>query len=211
MLNTMLRGQRRRVIGATVAGLAIAALSACDSDSATEQLIESASDGAVDVDDGNINIETEDGSANIDLEDGDFSATDENGETVTGNVDVDGDGSDFNVETEDGEFEVSSDGGIPDEWPEDVPQPEGIENSTSTVTSDSESLAIFVVGSAGPDFVTEYGTALEAAGFEETSSFESPGTITNSYEMGTVTVAVSVIGEGDDAQASVTLVDEAGG
>lgn len=214
MRNTTTRGLRSRAVGAAVGGVTIFAMSACGSatELGAEQLIESQTGGDVDLDldgDGSFSVETEDGSMTVD-EDGNFVVTDENGEVVTGNVDVDGDGDGgaVNIESEDGDFQFETGGGIPEEWPSEVPAPEGMDDATSSVTEADGSLAITVTGAADPDLIATYGAALESAGFERTASFESPGNSSNTYENGTWNVAVSVFGEGDDAQGTVTLYSE---
>ena len=60
-------------------------------------------------------------------EDGTFTATDADGDVTSGEVSSDGDSIDFTVEGEDGDAVFSSGEGIPDEWPSDVPEPEGLD------------------------------------------------------------------------------------
>jgi hypothetical protein len=197
--------RRRRMI---ISSLAIGAvsLSACGkaAELGTEQLIESQSGGDVDLDlngDGGFSVETEDGSMTID-ENGNFVVTDESGEVVTGNANEDGD---LNVESEDGEFRIDSSGEVPDEWPADVPRPDAIDGATSSIQNSSDMLAISVTGSAAEDFFADYGSALEAAGFEETSSFTADTTVNHTYENAEWVVNVGGTMDGSNSAASVSL------
>ena len=113
----------------------------------TEQLIESQSGGDVDLDlndDGGFSVETEDGSMTVD-EDGNFVVTDVDGKAVTGNANEEGD---FDIESDDGDFRIDSSGEIPDEWPDGVPEPEGMSGATSSVQNADGVLGISVTGSA---------------------------------------------------------------
>jgi hypothetical protein len=190
--------------------LAVAAsvtLSACGNSTETgvEELIESQGGGEVDLDldqDGGFSVETEEGGMSID-EDGNFVITDADGSVVTGNADAEGGG--FSAESEDGSFRIDTSGEVPEEWPSDAPQPEGIEGASATVTESATELAITITGQVGESFVDEYGGELESAGYERTSNFESDANITRVYENGTWTVSVNAFPDGDTTQVAVSL------
>ena len=169
-----------------------------------EKLIESQSGGDVDIDldGGGLSVQTDEGGMSID-EDGNFVITDADGSVVTGNADSET--GDFSAESEDGSFRVDTSGEIPEEWPSDVPRPEGIEGASSTVTQSSTELAITVTGQAGDSFVDDYGSTLEDNGFERTSNFESDANITRVFENETWTVSVNSFPGGDASQVAVSL------
>jgi flagellar basal body rod protein FlgG len=186
----------------------VVAFTACGNatESGIEQLIESQGDGEVDIDldggDGGFSVQTEEGGMSID-EDGNFVITDADGSVVTGNADSETGG--FTAESEDGSFRIDASGEIPEEWPSDVPSPEGIEGASSTVTQSATELAITVTGQAGESFVDDYGSTLEDDGFEQTSSFESDANITRVFENETWTVSVNSFPDGDTSQVAVSL------
>ena len=128
-------------------------------------------------------------------EDGNFVITDADGSVVTGNADSETGG--FTAESEDGSFRIDASGEIPEEWPSDVPRPEGVANASSTVTQSATELAITVTGQADESFVDDYGSALEDNGFERTSNFESEANVTRVYENETWTVSVNSFPESE--------------
>ncbi|HSL75106.1 MAG TPA: hypothetical protein VK853_11585 [Ilumatobacteraceae bacterium] len=197
---------RSRRIALVLAAVGAVALSACDSaaESGIERLIESQAGGDVDLDldgDGGFSIQTEEGGMSID-EDGNFVITDDSGEVVTGNASEDGG---FSAESEDGSFRIDSSGEIPEEWPDDVPRPDGIDDLTSTVQQFDDELGIILGGQAGNSFLEDYASVLEAAGFEQTSSFESQDAASRVLENGTWTVSINSFSDGDAAQVGVNL------
>jgi hypothetical protein len=109
------------------------------------------------------------------------------------------------MESEDGGFRVDSSGDIPEEWPGDVPRPEGISAGSATVTQSPTELAITFTGQASDSFVDDYGSQLERAGYERTSNFESDANVTRVYENDTWTVSVNSFPGGDAAQVAVSL------
>ncbi|MEM1333763.1 MAG: hypothetical protein AAGG08_09920, partial [Actinomycetota bacterium] len=145
---------------------------ACSGEDAAESLIESAiereSGGEVDIDLGDImdgdgfSVETEDGSMTID-EDGNFVITDADGQVITGEANDDG----FSVETEEGEssLDIDQDGtitfededgtemvieqgtAIPDDWPSNIPRPEGLTIETVSDSTSGDFRSINVSGS----------------------------------------------------------------
>ncbi len=197
---------RRPQITLAAVGVVIA-LSACGdaTESGVEQLVESQGGGDVDLDldgDGGFAVQTEEGGMSID-EDGNFVITDADGSVVTGNADSDTGG--FTAESEDGSFRIDASGEIPEEWPSDVPSPEGIEDASSTVTQSTTDLAITVTGQAGQSFVDAYGSTLEDNGFEQASNFESDANITRVFENETWTVSINSFPDGDTSQVAVSL------
>ena len=197
---------RRPLITLATIGIVIA-FTACGNatESGVERLIESQGDGEVDVDldgDGGFSVQTEEGGMSID-EDGNFVITDADGSVVTGNADSET--GEFTAESEDGSFRIDASGEIPEEWPSDVPSPEGLEGASSTVTQSATELAITVTGQAGESFVDDYGSTLEDNGFERTSSFESDANITRVFENETWTVSVNSFPGGDTSQVAVSL------
>jgi hypothetical protein len=192
------------MLGAAVVALA---LSSCDSATETglEQLVESQGGGDVELDlDGeSFSIETEDGRMTVD-ENGNFVVTDADGNVVTGEADPET--GDVNVESEDGSFSTGSTTELPEEWPADVPEPDGLSIANATVIGSDTEQTISVGGSvSGEEFVESYGSALESAGFTEDSSFSSEGTINNTYSNGEWTVNVGFFGDGSENQVTVSI------
>jgi hypothetical protein len=200
------RGRRPLAVVAAV-GASVALLASCAKATETgiEQVVESQTGEDVDLDvddDGSFSVETDEGGMTVD-EDGNFVITDENGETITGNAgDEDGD---YAIETEDGDFRMDASGDVPDEWPDEVPEPAGISGGTASVQTIDDQLGISFGGSAGEGFIDEYAAALEDAGFEQISNFESAENATRIFEDATWTVTVSSYGTDGDVQTSVSL------
>ena len=150
-----------------VAAGATVMLSACSDSAETgiEQLIEQQSGGDVDInsDDGSFSIQTEDGSMTVD-ENGNFVITDENGETITGNAD--GEDGSFAVESEDGSFSSGSTSELPEDWPADVPTPDGMTITTASSMEATDGSAIQLSGTIDDpaSFVADYTAELGAAG-----------------------------------------------
>jgi hypothetical protein len=166
-------------------------------------------EGAVRIDDeGNVVIEGEDGeviTGNVDAEDGSFTIEGEDGEVVTGNVD--GEDGSFTFEGEDGdEFSMNTDEGqLPDDWPSEVPVPEGFEivSGSSFTSGDDQFLSVFGEASDGSAWIAEYGAALESAGFVETSRFSADGDEFVTYEGNGWNVGVNASQADDGWQVSV--------
>ncbi len=163
-------------------------------------------DFSVDADESGVDIESEDGSSLEIDEDGTFVATDEDGETVTGETDDDGN---FTVEGEDGETVFSTEEGIPEQWPDDVPEPEGLSDITGTYFADGDDLSIVVTGSTSAsveDALTSFSDRLEDAGFEEESTFtQGDEAASATFQRGDRVVSVSVQSLGDNSEMIVAL------
>ena len=198
---------RRPLILLGVAGCTLA-LTACGNatESGIESLIESQGGGDVDLDldgEGGFSVQTEEGGMTID-EDGNFVITDADGSVVTGNADAET--GEFNVESEDGSFSAGATTELPEEWPGEVPEPSGLAITSATVIGSDTEQAITVAGTVdGEGFVESYAGALESAGFDEDSTFESGGTINNVYSNGTWTVGVVYFGDQSENQVTVSL------
>jgi hypothetical protein len=180
--------------------------------------------------DGNFTVTDEDGEVLTGTADADGNLTIEsdNG-TITGRADADGnftiDGEagsitgseedgEFSVESDDGSITVSGGSEMPSEWPGDVPQPDGLEITSSSVIGTGDELLVGLMGTTTQDpaqYVDSYGDALGASGFGQTSSFESEGNILRVYSNGTwdVTVTASAGPEGDP-QVSINLTSSSG-
>ena len=150
--------------------------------------------GQVSEEDGGFSIESDEGSFTVD-EEGNFVVEGEDGEVITGNAgngsetggeanaELDDDGS-FTITNEDGDVTFSGGTEFPDEWPADVPRPEGIDVTSSSVLSGQPSLVIVagtVDGSAN-DYINGYGAMLESAGFSRLAFFEDAGNISAIWE-----------------------------
>jgi hypothetical protein len=189
------------------AGFAIV-LSACGgaSESGLEQLIESQGGGDVDLDldgDGGFSVQTEEGGMTID-EDGNFVITDADGSVVTGNADAES--GEFTVESEDGSFSSGATTELPETWPPDVPEPDGLSVTSATVIGSDTEQVVTVVGNVdGEGFVDSYVSALESAGFEERSTFSVDATINNVYSNDEWTVALMYFGDQSENQATVSV------
>lgn len=194
-----------RVTRLLVVAAAVAALTACGKAAETglEKVIEQQGGGNVDIntDDGGISIQTEDGSMTID-EDGNFVVTDENGETITGNADDES----FNVESEDGSFTAGSADELPDSWPSDVPTPDGLAITSAFVISEATADGMSVNGTVdGEGFLDDYGTKLEAAGFETTSEYKTDGTVNRLYSSDAWNVGVVYFEDESGNQVVISL------
>ncbi len=214
-----------------IAGTAVIALVAagCSGDDVAENLVERAVEREagedVDIDFGGdgFSVETDEGSMIVD-EDGNFVIIGPDGEEITGNVDDEGfsfegddgevisgetddDGS-FTLETEDGTITSGSTTEIPDAWPSAVPQPEGFAIETaSTFTANGEiNLTVGGTSPDGPAWAEAYGAQLEAAGFENESTFTSNESSNASYTQGELVVNVSAFDMGDGSWQVAAVV-----
>jgi hypothetical protein len=163
-------------------------------------------DFSVDADENGLEVQSEDGtSLDID-EDGTFVATDENGEVITGEADGDGG---FTVEGSDGEAVFSSSDEIPEQWPSDVPEPDGLSDVTGTYFSEGDDQSIIVTGTVSGDLrdaFDGYTSQLEDAGFEEESTFTQGDDAANStYVRGEQRISVSIQSLGGTSEMVIAL------
>jgi hypothetical protein len=198
---------RGRGFALTVIIIGAAALSSCGKATETglEKVIEQQSGGNVDIDTdgGGFSIETEDGSMTVDA-DGNFVITDENGETITGNAGADDES--FNVESEDGSFSAGATTELPDAWPSDVPTPDGLAITSAFVISETTADGMSVNGTVdGEGFLDDYGTELEAAGFETTSEYKAEGTVNRLYSSDAWNVGVVYFEDESGNQVVISL------
>jgi hypothetical protein len=178
-------------------------LSACSDAAETgiEQLIEQQGGGNVDIDsdDGSFSIQTEDGSMTVD-ENGNFVITDENGETITGNAD--GEDGSFAVESEDGSFSSGSTSELPEDWPADVPTPDGMTITTASSMEATDGSAIQLSGTTDDpaSFVADYTAQLESSGFtaQADAVYEGEENWAAVYENSSYTVVLNVVAFGGE-------------
>lgn len=184
------------------------ASTACDNaaESGIEKLIESQGGGNVDLDldgDGGFGMQTDEGGMTID-EDGNFIITDADGNVVTGGADAES--GEFNVETEDGSFSSGSTTELPEEWPGDVPEPDGLKIASATVVAADTEQTVSVGGTvSGEDFVDGYASALESAGFTEETSFTAEDMVNVTYSNGQWAVNVGFFGGGGENQVTISV------
>jgi hypothetical protein len=172
-----------------------------------EELIEEGTDGAVDIEvgDDGLSVESDDGSFSIG-EDGEFTVTDDQGNETTGRLDVD-DG-ELTIEGDDGDLQFGSGSEFPAEWPGDVPRPEGIEVQSGIAVDDDATTSVVVTGTvaaSAESWAADYVAELEAAGFEETATFEAGTDVTSSLENDEWNVVVVTTAVGDTTRVSVTV------
>lgn len=162
-------------------------------------------DFSLDADENGVDIETDEGSLNVD-DDGTFVATDENGEVVTGQADSDGG---FVVESADGESVFSTSEGIPEEWPSDIPQPQGLTNVSGTYFAEGDDSGIVVTGTAAGSLTEsfeDFTSALASAGFDEESTFtQGDEAASATFLRDDVRISVSVQSVGDAAEMVVSI------
>jgi hypothetical protein len=161
---------RTRLTGAlALAAVAALGLTACGgqdlSERAAEEIIEQ-------------QLEAEGENVDIDLNDGDVRIETPEGSTVI-NVDEDGNG-EIQFEGGDGSGQVQFDEGggvdLPDNYPSEVPLPDGLNIQSATSFDAPEGPTFIITGAIDGDFsaATEaYASALGSAGFEQQSMTES--------------------------------------
>lgn len=197
---------------------------------AVEQAVENDTGGDVDVDfsDGGVRIESDDGDVTFSADengvqidgtdadgndfsvdaDGDgFEAEGAEGEVITGSADGDGG---LTIEGSEGEAVFVTSEGIPDQWPDDVPRPDGLSEVTGTYFGDGDDVSIVVTGTVDSDFRTtfdRYTDALVDAGFDEESTFsQGDDTTTSSFIRGGQQITVSIQSIDGTSQMVIALV-----
>jgi len=181
-----------------------------------ERLIEAETGEDVELDfdsgDGSFSVETESGGFSFD-EDGNFVVTDEDGSVFTGSASDDGQ---ILVESENGEgaFRVVTD--IPDEWPSNIPRPEGLTiEGGSYITAEGETMMTVIGSPSGSaiDYTEAYLATVAAAGFTETGSFDSTqdgsATIQRTYENGEWTLNINGYQDGDSNIVNISILNNA--
>ncbi len=163
-------------------------------------------DFSVDADENGLDVDSENGTS-LDIDDdGTFVATDENGEVFSGEADDNGG---FTVEGSDGEAVFATSEGIPEQWPSDVPEPEGLSDVTGTYFAQGAELSIVVTGTSTGDVrevFDQYTDRLEDAGFDEESTFtQGDEAASSSYVRGERRMTVSIQSSGDSAEMVVAL------
>lgn len=221
---------RSRASRRLLAGSAVVALLATGCGELLENAVEEGVEQAIEADSGEdveldfngedgLRIETDEGTMTID-EDGNLVVEGADGEVITGEVtedgytvsdgdgeavfDVDEEGGQVTAETEDGSFTAGP--GMPDAWPSEIPQPEGLDDiAGSTITGDGQVL-INVGGTASSGAIAyfeSYTSSLEDAGYERTSYFESDGVRQGSYQGNGFTL--NVVGDEGSSNIAVTI------
>lgn len=204
----MRRHTIRRPLIAVCAAAGALSLTACGNATETglEKLIESEGGGDVDLDldgDGGFSMQTEEGGMTID-EDGNFVVTDADGSVLTGSADAET--GEFTIESEDGSFSGGATTELPEEWPADIPEPDGLAITSATVIGSDTEQAINIAGTVdGDGFVESYASALESAGFNEDSTFASDDMINNVYSNDKWTVGVTYLGDQSENQVNVSI------
>ncbi len=198
------------------------------SEKAVEKAIENDSGEDVDIDfsDGGIRVESADGDitfsadengVQIDGTDADgndvtfnadengFEAEGPDGEVVTGAADGDGG---FSVEGPDGEAVFATTQGIPEQWPDDVPRPDGLSDVIGSYISDGDTVNITVTGTVSGDpsstFDSYTGDVVDA-GFEEESTFTQGDSSSASFVRGEQQLIVSIQSDGTTSQMVISV------
>lgn len=195
---------------------------------AVERALESDTGEEVDIDvsDGEISIESDEGNLTInadgdgveidgtDAEGNDFTLTaDEDGLEATsderGSLEVDTDAN-FTATDEHGASVFDTGEGIPEDWPSDVPRPDGLDEVHGIHAVDDGQERFVVTGSADGsalEVFDDYAGRLADAGYEETSSADQGVQFrTAAFAKGETTVAVTTQSTGDTAEL-IVLVD----
>ncbi len=195
---------------------------------AVEQAVEndSGEEVEIDFDDGGVRVESADGDVTFDADengiridgtdaDGNdvtfsadengFEAEGPDGEVVTGAADGDGG---FTVDGADGEPVFTTSEGIPDQWPDDVPQPDGLSDVSGTYFAEGETVSMVVTGTVSGDPSSTfdgYTGALVDAGFEEESTFTQGESTTSSFVRGDQQMIVNIESDGSTSQMVISL------
>jgi hypothetical protein len=125
-----------------------------------------------------------------------------------GDVDIDTEDGSVSIETDEGSFEAGT-GQVPDEWPDDLTLPEGLEvmSTTTSDTAEGTLVALVATTSATPE-------ELLAQLTETLSDWQISGETTSSSGGGSLTAAqwdrtgerVNLTASGDGSQTSVSLI-----
>ena len=110
-------------------------------------------------------------------------------------------------------FRVVTD--IPDEWPSDVPRPDGLDiEGGSYVTAEGETLMTIIGSPSGNavEYTESYLNAVAAAGFTETGRFDQSAdgstTAQRTYESAAWTMNINGFVDGDTNIVNISLVSK---
>jgi hypothetical protein len=201
---------RSRVAWIAVAAIAVVGAAGCSGEDLAERVVEnrleaeSGGDVDIDLDDGNIRIESDEGTFEMNA-DGDGNISIE-GSGAEGNISIDSEDGVTVIESDDGTATISQTGaGVPDDFPASVPLPEGFEpqfsQSMSTPEGDGWILGGEMDGSPS-EIGDAYLPALESAGFEQVQRTEMPDSVIFTYDDGTYSVTGMI---GDDGSGGTYL------
>ena len=211
-----------------IPAVTVLVLSSCSGEDLAESVIErqieseSGDDVDVDIDDGEISIQTEDGEVVMQSDDGEISIQTEDGEfvmqsdgdqtviqTEDGEVVMQSDGDQTVIQSDDGTMVIGSSGGdLPDDFPPEVPMPDSLALEYTQSMSLPEGQSFVVGGNVDgdvADVLAAYVAALESAGFTQLQLMTTPDGGFFAYDNGTWAVGGS-IGEGSDGAAFVITV-----
>lgn len=165
-------------------------------------------DFSVDADENGIDAQGKDGTFDLDS-DGTFTATDADGEVTSGQIAGDGDSIDVTVDGEDGDAVFTSGEGIPDQWPSDVPRPDGLEELVGTFVSGAGDSSIVVTGRTGAsarDAFDAYADRLTDDGFTESSKLNQGSDFHSAtFARGDTTVSVTTQSTGGSTDVIIAL------
>ena len=188
-------------------------LSSCSGEDLAESVIErqieseSGDDVDVDIDDGEISIQTEDGKV-VMQSDGDQTVI----RTEDGEVVMQSDGDETVIQSDDGTMIIGSSGGdLPDDFPPEVPVPDGLAPEYTQSMSLPEGQSFVVGGNVDgdvADVLAAYVVTLESAGFTQLQLTTMPDGGFFAYDNGTWAVGGSV-SEGTAGAAFVITVTPA--
>lgn len=108
-----------------------------------------------------------------------------------GSVDIntDGDGN-VQIDTEDGSFSSGGSAEVPDDFPSDVPLPDGI-GLTTTLSDESGWYLYYESGDLTAEYCEDFLASYEDAGFTEDTRFEASGDLTGIYSSDQYSVTAS--------------------
>ncbi len=222
------------VIGACLAFSACGAIAEKITEEGAERIIESESGENVDLDfnsgDGSFSIQTEDGSFAVD-EDGNFVVTDQDGSVFTGSasddglsvsnaegdpvLNVSGDDGEVLMQGEDGEsvFRIVTD--IPEEWPSEIPRPEGLQVEGGSYIAENGEVLMTVIGSpsgSAVEYTDDWLGSIASSGFTETGRFDQSAdgstTAQRSYENNFWVININGYDSGDDHVVNISLMSK---
>lgn len=186
-------------------------ISSCSGEDLAESLVErqiesdSGEDVDIDFDDGDLSIRTEDGEISI-QSDGDQTII----QSDDGEVSIQSDGDQTVIQSDDGSTIIGSSGGeLPDEFPDEIPLPSGVELEYTQSMTLPEGQSFVVGGNvdgAPADVLADYVDALEAAGFTQQQLTTMPDGGFFAYDNGVWNVGGSIAaGSGEATGFAITV------